>query len=144
MNRLTPEGPAHAYKTYEVRRPRATHFRIATCVEVDCPHHIYGWKTVVDMATDLGQRQAKYIAFKSDRKYKATQSGTIITFVFTPGQKCFTEHTVPLEREPLYIVRGGDWRGNPRRVPTVQRKAPDWVDDFANNQIAVKARIERG
>lgn len=149
MGRITPAaGPEH-YKSYSWRRPLSTHWRAATCAEYRCRAWRFGWTTVVDTATDLGQRQADYIRHDRSRQHHEERSGTsLISFTFPPGQQFFAgsaahEHRKPLERPPLLLVTGGDWRGNPRNVPAVLHKRPeDWVDDFATHQEML-ARAQR-
>jgi hypothetical protein len=139
--------PTSAYKTYALRLPKTTHYRKATCQEVECDAYAYGWVTRVDVTTDLGQRQARYIVDKSGRKCTEITSITdavIREFTFPPGQQCFADHQVPLEREPLYIVRGGDWRGNPRGEVHTHVRAADWIEDFAIHQQNIVDEIERG
>jgi hypothetical protein len=142
MNRITPNGPVQAYKTYAVTSPLGSHFREATCAEVDCDASGYGWVTVIDVATDLGRQQAGYIRNHSGRSFTVTEVGTLVTFTFPAGQKCFQTHRVALDREPICSVRGGDWRAvtSPARV----LRTDDWIDDFANHQDRLKTRIERG
>lgn len=144
VNRITPKLPVHAMKTYTVAAPRATHWRAASCEEAGCRAHANGWVTVVDEATVQGQRQAHYIRRQSGRKFveERTVAGTT-RFTFEAGQTCFRPHEVPLERDPLFVVRGGDWRGatgeNRRHV-----RAADWVDDFATHQDRLAARLAQG
>lgn len=156
--RLTPQGPPEAYKTYRVAAPLPSHWRPATCEEVDCPSYLQGWKTVIDEATELGQRQAHYVrseclddaaanrpAVGGRRRYREAREAGLTVFTFEPGQRCFATHSQPLEREPLYVVRGGDWRGNPRGIPArVHQRGEDWVEDFASHQQKLADRIERG
>jgi hypothetical protein len=144
--RITPKLPAHALKTYELRAPLVTHHRAATCEEVDCQAYAKGWTSYIDVGTELGAKQYKYISEQSGRTFNdATAMDTQIrTLIFPPGQKCFRQHTVPLERDPLYIVRDGDWRGNPRRTTEVRRNAADWIDDFSNHQDGIATEIEKG
>lgn len=143
--RLEPKLPAHAVKTYQIAAPQSTHRRKATCQEVECANHIHGWRTMLDLATDHGVRAYKYIREHSGRTFLvAGQQGTIITLEFCPGQQCFAEHTVSLEREPLYVVREGDWRGNPRRADPVRRTADQWVDEFAAHQDRIATEINKG
>lgn len=144
--RLAPKIGAEHVKSYEIRAPRDTHFREGTCEEVECDAYRHGWKTAVDTSTELGARQAFYIRNTSRRHFteEAYPDGRVI-FTFSAGQRCFRAHLVPLEREPLYIVRDGDWRGNPRGTePRIHVRPEDWVDDFANHQSALADRIERG
>jgi hypothetical protein len=143
--RVDPQMPAANYKTYQISAPLSTHFRVATCQEVQCAAWIRGWTTVVDAATDLGGRQANYIRLKSGRHFTFTQAGTVVTFRFPPGQRCFREHQTRLDRAEIFVVRGGDWRGNPRGVePRVHRRAADWVDDFAEHQDKLATRLAQG
>ena len=142
--RIEPAGPAAAYKTYSVRSPVSTHFRPATCAEVECPAYAYGWKTAVDVSTDLGAQQANYIRMHSGRSFTVAQDGNLVTFTFPFGQNCFAEHRMRLDREAFYRVRNGDWRGNPLGGQTEHVNAEDWIDDFANHQIKLAERAERG
>lgn len=144
LNRIQPQGPVQAYKTYQLLQPLDTHFRVATCAEVDCPAYLFGWKTVIDESTELGQQQAYYIRDESGRRY--TRDPVVfgrgpVAYFFEAGQQCFRQHREPLEREPLAIVKDGDWRmsQNPRHLRT-----DDWVDDFANHQDKLNTQRERG
>lgn len=130
-------APAHLHaaqmKTYVIDAPT----RVATCAEVDCPHYLNGWRTVIDETTEQGQRQAVYVRQRSGRRFtEARAEGGLLTeFTFYPGQRCFTEHHVHLDEQNSYLVRGGDWRGNPLGVPTYRHTSADsWVDDFATHQ----------
>jgi hypothetical protein len=98
---------------------------------------------VVDTSTSVGRKQANYIRLHSGRSFTFTQAGSIVTFTFAASQNCFSQHQVPLERDPIYRIKGGDWRGNPCRVPTIPLRGDAWVDDFGENQEKVKERIER-
>jgi hypothetical protein len=139
--RIDPQLPAHAYKTYEIRSPVATHYRKGTCEEAGCLAHRHGWKTTVDERTLLGQRQAHYIRKQSGRKFTEVRN-ELTEFVFEAGQECFNEHKVSLERPELYVVRGGDWRGNP--TGEVRRHTSDgWVNDFGEHQERI-ARVVNG
>lgn len=143
--RLEPQMPAAAYKTYAVSRPAATHWRTASCQEVECANYARGWRTTIDLSTKRGQDQARYIRDHSGRKYEAViRSGSLVTLEFPAGQKCFTEHRVALEREPLYLVKGGDYRGNPLQIATQRRSARSWVDDFGEHQERIAAEIQKG
>ncbi|WP_084965255.1 hypothetical protein [Thermoactinospora rubra] len=146
LNRITPQLPAAAFKTYQVAAPLPTHWRPATCEEAGCPAYEYGWRTLVDETSELGRRQAHYIRRQSGRKFVEDRDAEGLTvFMFAPGQTCFQPHQVPLEREPLYLVRGGDWRGDPLGgQPYQHRRAEDWVEDFAEHQDRIARQIERG
>jgi hypothetical protein len=146
--RLAPKLPASAMRTFQVSSPVATHYRRATCDESGCLAYRHGWATMCDERTTLGQGQAHYIRKDSGRRFTEARTELGITrFTFEPGQPCFgaAEHRVPLDRPEFYIVREGDWRGNPRGVePRVHASADDWVDEFANHQDKLARAIEQG
>jgi hypothetical protein len=141
--RTEPNLPVHAYKTYAITSPISTHYREARCTEAGCLAQRNGWKTVVDESTALGQKQAFYIRSRSGRKYVETRTGGTTEFVFEAGQQCFATHQVPLDRPELYVVRGGDFRGNP--TGEVRRfSSPDaFVNDFGEHQDRL-ARVING
>ena len=146
MSRIVPKLGPQAYKSYSLRAPLRTHWRPATCAEYECDAFVHGWVTVVDISTDLGQRQADFIRHDRTRSHAEEKTGgTLVSFTFTPGQEGFKgtddhDHRVPVGRPPLMLVTGGDWRGNPRGTPPVaHRSIDDWVDDFATHQALLKA-----
>lgn len=145
MFRVEPAMPVTAYKTYAVNMPRATHTRVATCAEVECRHHLAGWKTSIDVTTTLGAEQAKYIRLHSGRSFTTTwASESLIVFHFPPGQKCFTEHRVSLERPAFFSVRDGDWRGNPTGRRLLHANGRDWIDDFGEHQQKLADAQDKG
>lgn len=144
LSRPAPLMDAAAYKTYEMRSPLATHFRAATCAEVDCPHYLNGWRVNWDNLTpDLQEAVTK-----SGRKYRLeVVSATESWLIFEAGQPCFrvSQHRARIDRPPLYIVRDGDFRGNPRGTKArLHQRAADWVEDFATHQQAIADQIEKG
>jgi hypothetical protein len=143
-NRLSPAGQPADYKTYAIASPIETHTRAATCQEVECLAYQNGWITEIDVSTTLGQNQAAYIQHRSGRSYSVEQNGSQVKLTFPAGQECFHPHRVALDRPAIFVVRDGDWRGNPRGTSPVIRTPDDWVDDFANHQISVANQIERG
>lgn len=154
--RIQPQLPPAAYKTFQISSPISTHRKPATCAEAQCSHYLGGWATVVDEGTELGQAQAYYIRHDSGRKFAEEPGGIGLTrFVFEAGQTCFLppppgqppthRHTVSLERPQIFVVREGDWRGNPRGIePRIHTRAADWVDEFANHQQKLADARERG
>lgn len=146
LKRAQPLMPAANYKTYGAAQPLATHFRPGTCAEAECDAHRLGWTTTVDETTELGQQQAHYIRKDSGRAFKESRNEAGLTvFDFPAGQTCFRPHHIPLEREAVFYVAGGDWRGNPRGIETYKHKrAEDWVSDFAEHQQALADRAQQG
>ena len=144
VSRPQPLMDAAAYKTYEMRSPLATHFRPATCAEVACPHYLNGWRVHIEALTpDLVEA-----ARKSGRRYREEHVAEGQTYlVFEAGQNCFrvSQHRARVDRPPLYIVRDGDYRGNPRGTKARLHQNPaNWVEDFAEHQQAIADEIKKG
>lgn len=142
--RIEPKMSAAAYKTYEIRSPLATHFRPATCAEVDCPQYLNGWRVNNEALTpDL-----RHAVATSGRKFRLEViSASESWLVFEAGQPCFkaSQHRTRLERAPLYLVRDGDHRGNPRGTKARLHQRPEnWVEDFAEHQQKLADEIEKG
>ena len=101
-------------------RPLATHGEAATCKAVNCPHYLNGWKTVVPTVGP----QADYIRYKSERHFiEERKDGGLTEFVFLPGQRCFREHKLPLDKQEIFIHRTA---GGSR---TFQRPQ-DWTENM--------------
>jgi hypothetical protein len=129
--RIEPELPIGVFQSYELRRPAGKEFwRKATCEEANCPNWQYGWETRIDLSSELGQQQAAYIVKRSGRHFSQEREGDMVVFVFTPGQECFSEHQIAVEREPIYLKRDGDWRGNPTGNVRRHTRGQDWVEDM--------------
>lgn len=139
---IVPALPSQHFKTYEIIAPLQTHFRKATCAEVECPGYVNGWVTRVP----VGSQAEQYIrSGSSGRRFTETTGSSqlnegVAEFRFFPGQQCFAsdKHRVPLEREPFYIARGGDARGNPLRERVVHTRAEHWQEDFAGHLDKVR------
>lgn len=143
--RIMPNMDPQDYKTYQIVSPTETHYREAKCQEVDCSNYREGWKTVIDEATDLGKQQAYYIRNRSGRKYRENRTAGITEFIFYSEQQCFANHQVPNGRPELYLVKEGDFRGNPRGTdPIIHSDARFWLEDFAEHQDKLKTTLERG
>jgi hypothetical protein len=140
---IQPARSAAAYKTFEVRQPVDTHFRKATCADVDCPNYLNGWRVRVEGLTP----EALHTAKTCGRKFVELSAAAGETWLmFEAGQPCFrtTEHRVLLDRPQIFIARGGDFRGNPRGDRRVHANADDWVDEFANHQQVLADRLKEG
>jgi hypothetical protein len=136
---IEPNMPSHLYDTYGLVSPKSTHTRVGTCAEVDCAAMANGWTTKVDVGTEIGQERARYIVDHSGRAWTMEQVGGLVTFTFAPGQECFAEHRVPLERDPFYTIKRGDHRlpGRPNVVDP-----QEWINRFGTNQEHLKKTIE--
>lgn len=144
LNRPDPLMAPQAYKTYAVLQPLSTHWRPASCAEVDCPHYLNGWRTRVETLTP----ELLHTARNSGRRYREMRVAEGESYlVFDAGQACFAaaSHRKQIGREPLYIVRDGDWRGNPRRTRARQHLNPqNWVEDFSEHQAKLADEIAKG
>ncbi len=141
IHRLPPALPPQDMKTYSIASPVETHTRSARCEEVGCEAQAAGWQTLVNESTDLGSRQAHYIRTMSGRAHTEALEAGVTTFTFPAGEQCFADHRVSLDRPEFYLVRGGDWRGNPRSEAR-QHSGPDaWVNDFGEHQDALDRSI---
>ena len=92
---------------YSIKAPIATHWRGATCEEVDCRKNIMGWETHCNIGTELGKNQVAYIrAGKSGRRYtERTDVEGIVIFSFGPGQQCFTTHSKKIPEMGHILLR---------------------------------------
>jgi hypothetical protein len=146
MTRFEPAMPVTAYKTYRIVSPQQTHFRPATCAEAGCTTYLNGWQSTIDETTVLGQQQAHYIRKQSGRGYTEERLPNGLTqFTFEAGQRCFGgDHQVRLDRPELYLVRGGDWRGNPTGENRQHANAAEWVEDFGEHQQRLADEMKKG
>lgn len=140
-NRIDPNLPVQQYQTYSITAPTDTAI-VAACEQVGCPQWQHGWDSVIDEATDLGKQQAAYIRTQSRRTFRElrTEAGLTV-FRFESGQRCFAEHRT---RPEIYLVRDGDWRGNPTGRQRQHTRPADWVEDMAENQGRLVDLQERG
>lgn len=129
---MAPYLDPRAYKTYSIHAPLSTHWRPASCAEVDCPNYLHGWRVRVEHLPP----ELLHTARTSGRRFTelpVRQGETYL--VFEPGQACFeaARHRLRLDRPELYAIRDGDTRGNPtgRRVTV---SGDQWNDDFGEHQ----------
>jgi hypothetical protein len=149
--RLVPTIPTAGYQTFRIQAPVQTHFRRASCEEYGCDAYRLGFRVSVDERTELGAEQARYIRRNSGRTFVESREGEagdgLTVFHFPPGQTCFkaADHMVALEREPVFTVHRGDWRGmRLLRRHTGPHAAEDWRDDFGEHQDRLATAQERG
>jgi hypothetical protein len=142
LNRSRPVGPAQAYQTFQILVPDAN-WRPASCEEVGCGFFLNGWRLRVEVLPP----QMLYTAKTAGRRFVEHRVADGETWlVFEAGQSCFktTEHRVRLDMPELYVVRDGDWRGNPTGSVRRHKRAADWVDQFGEHQQNVAELLERG
>lgn len=124
--RLEPQGPVQAYQTFSVRSRPDKAVR-TVCERVACTAWREGWESAIDERTDLGKAQAAYIRSQSGRTFREmrTEAGLTV-FRFESGQRCFADHKT---RPELYLVRDGDFRGNPTGRVRRHERPQDWVEN---------------
>jgi hypothetical protein len=144
MASIEPRMGPESYKSYVIAQPLKTHWRSATCEEVGCDHYLHGWQTRIEGLPP----EMVHALRNSRRKYTELHVAEGETwFVFEAGQPCFraTVHRAPLARPPLYVVRDGDHRGNPRGTKDrLHQRAESWRDDLAEHQQTLADAQQRG
>lgn len=145
--RLEPAGPARAYETFAVHTPRGPeHWRQATCEEVECQAYRHGWQTRVPIGSDLEAtlRGARHRHPFVDARIE----GAEWVFTFAAGTPCFqvSTHRVKLREDlpQLFVVRGGDWRGNPTGERRIHKRPEDWAEHLHERTDAVTEALQRG
>lgn len=130
INRVMPVLPVTKMVTHAILAPTGSHWRKATCAEIECEHHAKGWGLNTAGLTEEQLWAAKH----SGRRFAVThdEQGAEV-LLFEPGQECFRagQHRVRIEREPWFVRRSGDWRGNPdgpKAEPLVFSGADAWRD----------------
>lgn len=162
-NHILPAHPVQAFKSYVLASPVDTHFRPATCQEVECAGYTKGWVSAFDGTDPEDVPKINWVRDFCDRQFTEHRgvrvpkldggtavalddAGPLTVFVFPPGQMCFeaADHRMTLEREPLYVVRDGDWRGNPTGRVREHANGDDFVDDFGEHQDKLADQAARG
>lgn len=140
--RIQPQMPSQNYQTFQVASPLSTHYKPATCKEIDCPNYLNGWRIRVEGLPEDMLHLAKH----SGRRFREVSIKEGETYlVFEGGQKCFQEstHRTSLQRPEFYFIGQGDWRSyssrNAERVST-----EEWLDRFRTNQDSLATQLERG
>jgi hypothetical protein len=142
--RVAPKMAPQAYRSFEVHSPLATHYRNVSCREMECQHYLGGWVSPIDVSTEQGRKWAVAIR-RSGRRYTYEQAGSVVTFRFPPGQICFqAPHRVAVGRPELFVVRDGDWRGNPTGRRDLNVKPAEFVERMAENLDVLTTAIGQG
>jgi len=141
--RIAPRLPVTAMRTFGFHAPFGSHWRPATCAEVNCPHYLNGWATTV-----LPDSQDEAVLRGSGRRWVAmqvTEQGWH-RYVFPAGQTCFgaARHRVRLDRPAIFTVRDGDWRGNPTGFTRRHTTGASWVEEFAEHQARLFDEQRKG
>lgn len=143
MNRIPPQGRVQDYKTYQVMSPLSTHWRPATCAEVACPDYLKGWKIRLEGLP----AEMTHAARTTGRKCTELDvSENEHWLVFEAGQPCFRagEHKALLDKQEIFVVRDGDFRGNPTGSVRKHTRPEFWVEDFSDHQDKLARQIQQG
>jgi hypothetical protein len=153
MNRIQPQMGAEAYKTYSIAAPASTHFRKATCAETNCPDYLNGWRVRVEGLPPEMLHTAKTARFQVNGRWVPYRYAEVPVaegetwLHFEAGQPCFRagEHRMRIDKPELFLVRDGDWRGNPRGTKARMHQRPEsWVEDFGEHQQNIADEIAKG
>lgn len=132
------------YAKFSVSQPGTTHFRTATCAEVECDAHRFGWVTAVPDGAVADQVRA--IARQTGRfctEHRVAEDQ--VEFTFPAGQEGFKggehDHKVSLDRPAFFRRRQIDG-GSVRSIK--YPSAEDWRDDFGENQEKLADEQKRG
>lgn len=135
LNRIEPALPAHMMRTHAVLAPLRTHWRRATCEEIDCEPFLNGWGIAKKHLTEEDVARFRRMGYRfATVQIEEGQDH----LWFEAGQQCFRSHAEPhmkqLDRPGLFIVRDGDHRGNPRNTEPILFSGPDaWADSLNTN-----------
>ena len=123
-----------ATRDYIVHMPRDVTVR-AACEDAGCEQWLYGWDSLIDESTPLGQAQAAYIRQRSGRTFREMRAPDGLTvFRFEARQRCFAEHRT---RPARLAVRSG---GLIRRHASLG----DLAEDYTAHVGHLAEQYERG
>lgn len=130
--------PTGSQQHFKIVRPLETHWRAATCREVDCPWFIEGWRTIVPTVGD----KADYIRHRSGRHFTEKQvEGGMSEFAFPAGQEAggFHEyqHRRPLDKQEFFTHEAGGIR-------RLHVRPTDWTEHFNEETDKTRRALERG
>lgn len=139
--RWAPKMEPKNYRTFGASSPLKTHYRPATCQEVNCQAYANGWSFDVAVLS----KAAYYKVTHAGKHYrKVTLSPTQQYLVFSPEQPCFDSHVVPLDRPEILYTGRGDWRIFNRNHARVIKSADEFADRFGTHVQLLREHIKRG
>jgi hypothetical protein len=124
-------------KIYSIKAPLTTHFRPATCEEIDCPDYQYGWRIRKESLTP----ELLHTAQNSGRRYREMHVAQGETYlVYEAGQHCFhsNRHRTRVERPELFVVRDG------RESRRVHQRPEDWMEDLHEHTDHIADLLKEG
>lgn len=134
MHRLDTGGNPSHFQTWRGSAPRSTHWRHASCAEVECKRYEHGWVTILSAGSDQERLLRRACdGLDGHRRHYVEKAGDagLIEFHFEAGQACFkvSQHMVRLDRPELYVVYHGDWRRNLGAIRRYDR-SDQFIDDM--------------
>lgn len=143
--RVAPKLPTGFYKTYRIAAPVSTHYRIATCAEIECKAYMEGWTY---KKSDLERENLLYIVTHAGKRFREMQlaDDPEMYLVFEPGQVCFQArtHRISLERPQFFFAGRGDFRSFSHRRATQFDRGDQWAESFAHHQDIINRVVEEG
>lgn len=147
VQRVEPLASPPAYRTFSVILPLKTHWRDATCEEYECDGFLNGFVTTLSLVDAQGSLLANMIRKgKTGRSFHEQRVSLELTkFIFPPGTPCFTGgHKIQIQRPELFVVRDGDFRGNPTGRRRIHKNGSDWAEDCAEQLDMINTQRNRG
>lgn len=134
------------HQTFEISAPLPTHWRPASCEEVECRAFMRGFKIELDASTDEGARALADIAAVYGKAWMTRIGPTMVRFTAPPGTPCFrrAQHRLPLERDPLFRLKDGAPGQYRRGMRSVIMNEGEWLDRFAEHQGSIADARQRG
>ena len=87
---------------FKMDRP-PDYWREVSCKEVGCVNYAMGWKTILP----VGDMANIEMIRRSGMGFREEREDGLVTFIFTPGQECFTGqgggHKKAVERQPILM-----------------------------------------
>ncbi len=91
---------------FTIAVPLATHWGPATCEDVDCPHYLLGWQTIVpNDGPEAAYIRGGWKRYPGRTSLKYTEELTpegLVCFTFEAGQTCFRQHIFQNGRPPIF------------------------------------------
>jgi len=94
--------------------PKPGWWEAADCRKFGCDQYLLGWTTTLDPSTEQGQGLIRLIRSLTNRTFREEKCNDgMFLFHFEPGQKCFRQHQMPVERDPIFsnLARGRETKG---------------------------------
>lgn len=126
---------------FTLAAPLPTHWRRATCKEVDCPRYVMGFTSVLDESVADLRNAADWIRHNSGMRFVERKDGAMTVFEFPAGQECFegraSGHRIKTDKPE--ITSQTTTRGT-RRF----ERGRDFNEAFNEEMYQIERLLERG